>query len=47
VAGDTDRLVVLVSHVEQMREVLEDLIVLDKDGRTGDTLVLSGASRDR
>ncbi len=47
VAGDTDRLVVLVSHVEQMREVLEDLIVLDKDGRTGDTVVVSGASRDR
>ena len=45
VAGDTDRLVVLVSHVEQMRELLEDLIVLDKDGRTGDTLVLSGATR--
>lgn len=44
VAGDSDRLVVLVSHVDQMRETLEDLIVLDKDPRTGDTIVLSGAS---
>jgi exonuclease SbcC len=44
VAGDTDRLVVLVSHVPQMRETLEDLIVLDKDDRTGDTIVVSGAT---
>jgi len=44
VAGDSDRLVVLVSHVDQMRETLEDLIVLDKDPRTGDTIVRSGAS---
>jgi exonuclease SbcC len=44
VAGDADRLVVLVSHVEQMRQTLEDLIVLDKDPRTGDTIVVSGAS---
>ncbi len=35
VTGDTDRLVVLVSHVEQMRDVLEDLIVLDKDVQDG------------
>lgn len=46
VAGDTGRLVVLVSHVEQMRQLLEDLIVLDKDARTGNTRVVSGASRD-
>jgi exonuclease SbcC len=44
VAGNTDRLVVLVSHVEQMRQTLEDLIVLDKDPRTGDTIVVSGAA---
>ncbi len=44
VAGDGDRLVVLVSHVEQMRQTLEDLIVLDKDPRTGDTIVVSGTS---
>jgi len=44
VAGDTSRLVVLVSHVEQMRQTLEDLIVLDKDVRTGDSVVVSGAS---
>jgi exonuclease SbcC len=44
VAGEGDRLVVLVSHVEQMRQTLEDLIVLDKDPRTGDTIVVSGAA---
>ena len=44
VAGDADRLVVVVSHVEQMRQMLEDLIVLDKDARTGTTAVLAGAS---
>jgi exonuclease SbcC len=43
VAGDGHRLVVLVSHVAEMRELLEDLIVLDKDARTGDTVVVSGA----
>ena len=41
VAADADRLVVLVSHVEQMRTVVEDLIVLDKDERTGDSVVVS------
>jgi hypothetical protein len=35
---------VLVSHVEQMKETLEDLIVLDKQDLTGDTIVISGAS---
>jgi exonuclease SbcC len=44
VSGADGRLVVLVSHVEQMRHTLEDLIVLDKDQMTGDTLILSGAS---
>ena len=43
VAGDVDRLVVVVSHVEQMRQLMEDLIVLDKDVRSGETRVLSGA----
>jgi exonuclease SbcC len=43
VAGDGRRLVVLVSHVAEMREAMEDLIVLDKDARTGDTVVVSGA----
>jgi exonuclease SbcC len=43
VAGDTGRLVVLVSHVEQMRQLLEDLIVLDKAAPAGDTIVISGA----
>jgi DNA repair exonuclease SbcCD ATPase subunit len=44
VAGDAGRLVVVVSHVEQMRQMLEDLIVLDKDDRTGVTRVVSGAA---
>ncbi|MGZ8581012.1 MAG: AAA family ATPase [Actinomycetota bacterium] len=44
VANDTGRLVVLVSHVEQMRESLEDLIVLDKHDLTGDTVVVAGAT---
>jgi exonuclease SbcC len=43
VAGDEHRLVVLVSHVAEMREAIEDLVVLGKDDLTGDTLVLSGA----
>ena len=44
VANDPQRLVVLVSHVEQMRETLEDLIVLDKHDLTGDTVVVAGAT---
>ncbi len=43
VAGREDRLVVLVSHVAEMREAIEDLVVLDKDPITGDTVVVSGA----
>ena len=43
VADDGGRLVVLVSHVAEMREAVEDLVVLDKDDRTGDTIVVSGA----
>jgi exonuclease SbcC len=39
-----DRLVVLVSHVEQMHELLEDLIVLEKDEARGTSRVLAGAS---
>jgi hypothetical protein len=38
-------LVVLVSHVPAMREWIEDLIVLDRDGVTGATRVMDGASR--
>ena len=44
VAEDGHRLVVLVSHVAEMRQAIEDLVVLDKDSRTGDTVVVSGAS---
>ncbi len=39
-----DRLVVVVSHVPAVRERVEDLIVLDRDTTTGNTLVVSGAS---
>ena len=35
----------LVSHVEQMKQEMEDLIVLEKDRLTGDTIVVSGATR--
>jgi DNA repair protein SbcC/Rad50 len=43
VSEQEDRFVVLVSHVEQMRYEIEDLIVLDVDRSTGDSLVVSGA----
>ena len=43
VAEDARRLVVVVSHVAEMREAVEDLIVLDKHPVTGDTMVVSGA----
>ncbi|MBW2736495.1 MAG: hypothetical protein JRH20_29255, partial [Deltaproteobacteria bacterium] len=42
VAGAPKRLVVLVSHVEALRDRIDDLIVLDKDGITGDTIVVGG-----
>ena len=44
VAEDARRLVVVVSHVAEMREAVEDLIVLDKHPLTGDTVVVSGAA---
>ena len=40
-----DRLVILVSHVEQMHALIEDLIVLDKDDANATSLVVSGAQR--
>jgi exonuclease SbcC len=42
-AGMADRLVVVVSHVGGLRERIEDLIALDRDPLTGDSLVVSGA----
>ena len=45
VSEDDTRLVVLVSHVAEMREAIEDLIVLDKHGVSGDTIVRSGATQ--
>ena len=44
VRDGADRLVVLVSHVEQMHELLEDLIVLEKDEAAATSRVLRGAS---
>ena len=44
VGSGGDRLVILVSHVEQMHELMEDLIVLDKDEHAGTTRVLEGAA---
>ena len=39
VAGDAERLVVVVSHVPELRERFEDLIVLNRNLVTGDTRV--------
>jgi len=44
VTSGPDRLVVVVSHVPAVRDRVEDLIVLDRDDATGNTLVVSGAS---
>jgi exonuclease SbcC len=38
-----DRLVLLVSHVEQMHALIEDLIVLEKDDATASSRIVSGA----
>ncbi|MSQ30473.1 MAG: SMC family ATPase [Dehalococcoidia bacterium] len=43
VTESEDRLVVIVSHVPALRERIEDLVVLDRDPATGDTLVRRGA----
>ncbi|NNC43053.1 MAG: SMC family ATPase [Acidimicrobiia bacterium] len=40
-AGATDRLVLVVSHVPELRERLEDLIELEKDAVSGNTRVLT------
>jgi exonuclease SbcC len=40
VADDASRLVVVVSHVPELRHRIEDLIQLDRDPSTGDTRVL-------
>jgi exonuclease SbcC len=40
VADDNDRLVVVVSHVPELRHRLEDLIELDRSPTTGDTRVV-------
>ena len=43
VSENERRLVVVVSHVAEMRDAIEDLIVLEKHDVTGDTVVRSGA----
>ena len=45
VTGESDRLVVVVSHVSEMRSRVEDLIELDRQPHTGDTIIVSGAAR--
>ena len=42
VADHQRRLVVVVSHVPEVRRRIDDLIVLDKDGSTGDSVVVGG-----
>jgi DNA repair protein SbcC/Rad50 len=42
VSDDGNRLVVVVSHVPELRHRIEDLIELDRSPTTGDTKVLSG-----
>jgi len=44
ITSGAQRLVVVVSHVPALQERIEDLIVLDRDPVTGDTLIVSGAS---
>ena len=44
VTESDDRLVVVVSHVPALRDRIEDLIVLDRDAATGDTIVRRGAA---
>ena len=40
VADGSSRLVVVVSHVPEMQETIDDLIRLDRDPLTGDTRVI-------
>ena len=44
VAHRVQRLVVVVSHVPELRRRIEDLIVLDKNPVTGDSTVIAGAA---
>ena len=45
VAERRQRLVVVVSHVSELSERIEDLIVLDKNPVTGDSIVAHGGAR--
>ena len=44
VSDREQRLVMVVSHVSEVRERIEDLIELDNDSTTGDSRVVSGGS---
>ena len=44
VSAREQRLVVVVSHVPEVRERIEDLIVLDNDSTTGDSRVVTGGA---
>lgn len=44
VTAGTQRLVVVVSHVPALRERMEDLVILDRDPITGDSIIVAGAS---
>lgn len=46
VAAGGERLVVVVSHVPELRDRFEDLIVLDRDAVTGVTRVVAGAGTE-
>ena len=45
VSAREQRLVVVVSHVPEVRERIEDLIVLDNDSTTGDSRLVAGGKR--
>lgn len=44
VADSDRRLVMVVSHVAELRERVDDLLILEKDPATGDTQIVQGAS---
>ena len=45
VSEASDRLVMVVSHVVELKERIDDLVILDRDQITGDTRIVSGAAR--
>ena len=45
-SDSAQRLVLLVSHVPELRERVDDLLILEKDPATGDTKIVQGAGAD-